>query len=68
MTGDDSAGHSKSSPKSARSGSGIITSRNSIATSIEVSDTRVSRNATSEWVYASKARVRCSQLMMPGST
>ena len=37
-------------PQSARSGSGIITSRSSIATSTEVSETRVSRNATSEWV------------------
>jgi len=39
-----------SEPQSSRSGSGIITSRSSIATSTEVSDTRVSRKATSECV------------------
>ena len=39
-----------SSPHPSRIGSGIITSRSSIATSTEVSDNRVSRNATTECV------------------
>ena len=39
-----------SSPQPSRIGSGIMTSRSSIATSAEVSDTRVSRNATTECV------------------
>ena len=37
-------------PQPSRIGSGIITSRSSIATSTEVSETSVSRNATSECV------------------
>ena len=39
-----------SSPQSGRIGSGIIMSRSTIATSIEVSETRLSRNATIERV------------------
>lgn len=38
------------SPHSSLMGSGSMTSRSTIATSTEESDTRVSRNAQMEWV------------------
>jgi hypothetical protein len=40
-------------------------SRSSIATSTDESDTMVSRNATSECVQASRARVRCTDTGSP---
>ncbi|MFD5186176.1 hypothetical protein ACFWMQ_26950 [Streptomyces sp. NPDC058372] len=51
-----------------RIGSGSITSRSSMATSIEASDPGVSRNATSECVNASSARVRSTVIGSPNTS
>ena len=54
-----------SSSQSGRIGSGSSTSRSSIATSTEESETGVSRNATSECEWASSARVRSTEIGVP---
>lgn len=56
-----------SGPQPSRIGTGIMTSRSSIATSTEVSDTSVSRNATTECVKRSSARVRCAETGSPNT-
>jgi hypothetical protein len=67
LAGTPGYGHSISGPQPSRTGSGIITSRSSIAMSTEVSDTSVSRNATAECVNRSSARVRCTDTGSPNT-